>query len=691
MGEAYEAAGEHDKAREAFHRALDIASKLHLRAVEADCLRGLGESAMSTGDYSSADALFTKAGDAYVAAGDIQKQAILLADQARLARAQGHSEDALKKIDAAIERIESSRKSIRNLDNRSSYFSGQRDYYDFQVALLMQLHALHPEAGYAAQALEASEHARARALIDSLQEGGIDPAANAENNKAPSQTAELLAQRRALDDRLEALAEARSVRQEKPAATTSAIQDRDQLNSLREQRDEIDRSLRGASPAYAAILQAETASAASISRDLLDPDTLLLEYWLGAEHSYLWAVTSAGVEAYELPPANILDRDTRALYENWTARNLTAADETMLSRDRRIRQADRLGTRQAAALSETILGPAARSIAEHARIVIAAEGALLSLPFAALPAPVPSESVSVPHSAPLPLIAAHELVYLPSASVLPQLRRNQRAAASNRVALFADPVFSPSDPRLASRQTSFALTPTRAASSAPGTKSLGGAAQASPASAYRFDRLPYSRLEAVSIGRLVGKDQLWEALDFDADRDRVRTANWNDYAIVHFSTHAVLDNVHPELSSIVLSLVRPDGAPRNGLLRVQDIYSLHMPADLVVLSACQTGLGKEVRGEGLIGLTRAFFYAGSQRVMASLWDVNDRGTAEIMSNFYEDMLHRGMSPSAALAASQRQMARTPQWSAPYFWAPFVLNGEWRSPTHLAELRREPRR
>jgi CHAT domain-containing protein/Tfp pilus assembly protein PilF len=694
MGEAYESAGEHNKAREAFLRALDLAAKLHLRAVEADCLRGLGESAMSTGDLESADALLTQAGVAYLAAGDIQKQAILLADQARLARAQGHLEDALKKIDAAIERIESSRKSIRNLDNRSSYFSGQRDYYDFQVSLLMQLHARDPAAGYATQALEASEHARARALIDSLHEGGISPNSNAGDNSGtqPNQTLELLAQRRALDDKIEAKVDAQAEdqtdqRDNQPAGSNSptAAQDREQLSSLREQRDQIDRRLRGAAPGYAAILQAETVSAASISHDLLDPDTILLEYWLGAERSYLWAVTTGGVEVFELPPAKVIDRDARALYENWTARNFAPAGETMVSRDHRIRKADYLASLHAAALSQTILGPAAKPIGEHSRIAIAAEGALLSLPFAALP--VPARSASAPHSKPQLLLDTHELVYLPSASVLPQLRRNQRSAQATRVALFADPVFSPSDTRLRVHHDPVALASTRTARTSHETPSLPGTAPESGVASYNFERLPYSRLEAVSIGRLVGKDDLWESLDFDADRDRVRTANWSDYSIVHFSTHAVLNNLHPELSSIVLSLVLPDGAPRDGLLRVQDIYSLHMPADLVVLSACQTGLGKEVRGEGLIGLTRAFFYAGSQRVMASLWDVNDRGTAEIMASFYEDLLHRGMSPSAALAASQRKMARAPQWSAPYFWAPFVLNGEWRSPTHLAELRK----
>jgi CHAT domain-containing protein len=146
---------------------------------------------------------------------------------------------------------------------------------------------------------------------------------------------------------------------------------------------------------------------------------------------------------------------------------------------------------------------------------------------------------------------------------------------------------------------------------------------------------------------------------------------------VHFATHAILNSEHPELSGIVLSLVDERGQPTNGFLRLNEIYNLKLPADLVVLSACQTGLGKEIRGEGLIGLTRGFMYAGAPRVVASLWKVDDAATAELMKRFYRGMLRDDLRPAAALRAAKVEMWKQKRWNAPFFWAAFEFQGEWR--------------
>ena len=121
------------------------------------------------------------------------------------------------------------------------------------------------------------------------------------------------------------------------------------------------------------------------------------------------------------------------------------------------------------------------------------------------------------------------------------------------------------------------------------------------------------------------------ALDFDANRSLASSASLAQYRIVHFATHAVLDDNHPEFSRIVLSLVDAEGKPQDGLLRMSDIYALKMPIDLVVLSGCQTGLGKNVRGEGLIGLTRGFLAAGAPSLVVSQWRVDDASTAALMA------------------------------------------------------------
>ena len=120
-----------------------------------------------------------------------------------------------------------------------------------------------------------------------------------------------------------------------------------------------------------------------------------------------------------------------------------------------------------------------------------------------------------------------------------------------------------------------------------------------------------------------------------------------------------------------------EGKPQDGFLRTHDIYNLKLPAELVVLSACETGLGKEVTGEGLDGLTRAFMYAGARRVVVSLWNVNDKATAVLMQRLYTEMLRNNKTPAAALRAAQIEMLRTRQWQSPYFWAAFVMQGEWK--------------
>ncbi len=138
----------------------------------------------------------------------------------------------------------------------------------------------------------------------------------------------------------------------------------------------------------------------------------------------------------------------------------------------------------------------------------------------------------------------------------------------------------------------------------------------------------------------------------------------------------MLNSQHPHLSGLVLSLVDPQGRAQDGFLQMHDIYNLKLNADLVVLSACETALGRDVRGEGLIGLTRGFMYAGAPRVVASLWRVPDSATAELMKRFYEGLLRDGLRPAAALRRAQVALSNERRWSAPYYWAGFIIQGDW---------------
>ncbi len=190
-------------------------------------------------------------------------------------------------------------------------------------------------------------------------------------------------------------------------------------------------------------------------------------------------------------------------------------------------------------------------------------------------------------------------------------------------------------------------------------------------------RLLFSRDEAEAILTVAPQSLGLKALDFQANRRLAMSDELSQYRVIHFATHGLLDSKHPELSGLVLSLVDEAGRPQDGFLRLHEIYNLRLNADLVVLSACQTGLGKEVRGEGLIGLTRGFMYAGAPRVIASLWQVDDAATAELMKRFYRVMIQEKLPPAAALRAAQIAMMKKKHWQSPYYWGAFVLQGEWR--------------
>jgi CHAT domain-containing protein len=191
-----------------------------------------------------------------------------------------------------------------------------------------------------------------------------------------------------------------------------------------------------------------------------------------------------------------------------------------------------------------------------------------------------------------------------------------------------------------------------------------------------WSRLTWTRAEAAQIVSQVPADQSKLVLDFDANLATAISPELRQYRYIHFATHGVLDSVNAEMSAVVLSLVDRQGHPEPGYLRARDLFNLNLPAELVVLSACETGLGNEVKGEGLIGLTRGLMYAGAKRVVTSLWSVDDEATATLMGDFYAGMLKQGKRPADALRAAQIRMWKQSQYRAPYFWAPFILQGDW---------------
>src|SRR5262249_35319668 len=294
------------------------------------------------------------------------------------------------------------------------------------------------------------------------------------------------------------------------------------------------------------------------------------------------------------------------------------------------------------------------------RILIVPDGILHYIPFGALPLTTGEL-----------LLARHNVIYLPSASALQVVRRGygNRAGGTELAAILADPVYGRDDPRVPNHS--------RARPQPSQQSSDMVERSAKEVGLLHFDRLYASRREAAFIRSLAGREPVLSATGFDATREAAMGPDVAKARIIHFAVHGLLNPNHPELSGLVLSLVDSQGRPRNGFLTMHDVLDLRLSADLVVLSACETALGKEVRGEGLMGMTRGFMYAGTPRVVASLWKVPDVATAELMSRFYQGLLVRKLPAAAALREAQLEIRRDPRWKSPYYWAGFTLQGEWK--------------
>jgi CHAT domain-containing protein len=676
-GQVYLKLGEKQKALDHLGKALALRRETEDRQGEASTLTNLGKAYAEMGDAQQALTHLQQSLALRRVVRDQRGEAATLYEIARIERDRGNLNEARTQIATALELTESLRTRVIAPQLRSSYFASVQDYYALNTDLLMQLHQRSPAGGFNALAFETSERARARSLLETLAEsradlrGGIDPA--------------LLARERALQQQLSTKEQARmQLLSRKHTPEQAAAADKE-LRELTTQYQELQAQIKTKSPRYVALTQPQPLKLAEIQQQVLDADTLLLQYALGLERSYLWAVSRDAITSFELPKRDEVEAIARRFYESLIAYNEPARAVT---RDAQSMATTPKVNEAARALSQLLLSPVAAQLGTK-RLLIVADGALQYVPFGALPTPkdeggkMKDEKKSLHPSSliPHPLIVDHEVINLPSASSLAVLRRELagRKAAAKALALFADPVFSADDTRLQRAQTQ--TTPTQPATTetreleSPLTRAIreAGVAEAS----LRIPRLPGTRREAAAITALLPEAQRKQALDFDASRAVATSEELSQYRIIHFATHGLLNSQHPELSGIVLSLVDREGKPQDGFLRMHEIYNLKLPAELVVLSACQTGLGKEVKGEGLVGLTRGFMYAGAARVMASLWKVDDRATAELMKHFYQGMVKENLRPAAALRAAQVAMWKQQRWSEPYYWAAFVLQGEWK--------------
>ncbi|MGE0130289.1 MAG: CHAT domain-containing protein [Blastocatellales bacterium] len=665
-------AGDAARARELVDQMMARAKEIKSVPGEAGALSLLGEISSGAGDKQQALEYHRQALQLVRAVANASGEAATLARIARVESDLGSLNDARQHIEAALGIVETLRSKIAAQELRTAYFASVQSYYDFYIDLLMRIaRQEESEEGRAEQwaaALVASERSRARSLLELLAEARADLRRDVDPD--------LRAREQSLQHLLNSRVEGQLRLLNGPHTPAQAERAAREISRLQDQYREVQTRIRQSNPRYAALTQPRPLTLAEIQQQVLDDDTALLSYSLGAERGYAWAVTRDSITGFELPKREVVEDASRRLLALITARNEAREGETAARRRARIARADARTPRAAAALSRLVLRPVIAKL-KKPRLLVVADGALQYVPFAALPL----------NAKGAPLLTRHEIVMLPSASTLAALRREQagRAPAPRAVAALADPVFDEKDERFKRATTAGA-----AQSAAPNTKSEQAAStppQPSDATRalkhefgkLRIGRLPYTSVEVERILRLAPSDRSLKVVGFEATREAATDEGLGQYRVVHFATHGYFDSQRPELSGLVFSRFDEQGRPQEGLLLAGEVYGLRLPVELVVLSACETGLGKQVRGEGVIGLTRGFMYAGASRVAVSLWAVNDRATADLMGHFYHALLsgEQRQTAAEALRTAQLKLRRNPQWRAPYYWAPFTIQGEYK--------------
>jgi len=631
--------GEPETARDLLGHTLRLLREISDRRGEAHALGVLAEVERRTGSPAAAVELLERALPLARAVADRAGEARLLVLQARAERDRNRPEVALERAEEAIRTAESVRADVLSLDLRQSFFASRRDWYELRVELLADLHRLHPGAGYDRRAFRAAESARARGLVELLTEAeieverGIDP--------------ELRRQERTLGERITLLQgrliELRSAPgpvSEANAAEIAEIEAR--LGAAHRDQVRLEERIREEHPRYAELSYPEPLGAAAV-RELLGAEAALLEYTLGDGGSVLSVLTREGLHTYRLPPAARI------------ADGVTAVRGFLAERGPRSEIRD--FRRHASDLYDLLLGPAREVLEGKTELLIVPDRSLFYLPFELLLRHPPTRPGFRHFDF---LVRHHEVSYLPSATLWAGLDRQLADAPSSPPASF----LGFGAPHFGTLGTAGDPWPGE-----PRSRGLPGDRGVWPP-----PPLEHSEREVKTIGGLFvpgGRARI--LLGAAASEENAKDPRHLAAAgVVHFATHGSISELQPRTSGLVLTL--DDDPEEDGILQAHEIFDLRLGAGMVVLSACSTGLGKELRGEGLVGLSRAFFYAGAPSVTVSLWRVDDVSTAELMIRFYERLVG-GEGRAAALRHAKLELLRKPAWANPYHWAPFVLIGE----------------
>jgi len=624
--------GAYDLAIKRLKRAESSLRSMNL--VPSKPLTGLGIAYEKKGDLKTAKKYFDAALAEDRRVRDNSHAAEVQFHRARIAKAGNDLDGALAAIRESIALSDSAYRGTSNLGLRQNFLATVYKRYELNIDLLMASERHDPQAPE--KALLVAELSRARSLLETLRSSDIDPAAATDPATA---------------DRLHEIRGLMALKSETLSnllAQNGAPEETESLDReiavLRTEADDLRAKLRAVDHFAASVSDPAEFDLSAFRERFLKDGTLLVEFALGDETSFLWIVGADSFSAYRLPPKARIEAKVSEL-RGLLASGEPRPDDTAETFNARLAESERA---YAAAASELgrMLFAGVREDLRNRRLIVIPDGKLHYFPVGALPVDAGDDA---------PLLFHSEIVYQPSAQILAAIadRNATRKRSAGGLLVFADPVFGADDPRVGETRPHFT----------EGARDLA--------------RLTASEAEARSIGESFSSGATRSLAGFAANRGALIGTDLSMFRILHFSTHAIVDENRPELSGIALSGVDETGAPSDPMVRLQDIYSLRLDADLVVLSACSTGIGKEFRGEGLVSLNNAFLSAGSRSVVASLWKVEDSATKDLMADFYASIA-AGARPSEALRRAQLRMRGKPKYRSPQFWAAFTFQGDFES-------------
>ena len=660
IGELYAAQGNDDLANKYFRQAQSLMSASDDPREQAYLLVRLARITERTGHPDEALQTYREALKLNRSSKDLFGESQTLRLIAGVEKKLNNRTEALQAIEGAIDVDETLRKQVAVSDLRASYFAEVNEHFELLIDLLMS-----GDDQSKIKALEVSERKRARTLLDQVAQSAR---AGFGKNSASAVVAREEQIKREVEAKRNEYAKLKTERQTVLKTNLNA----EELLRLTEEYNQV-RSVITSDPAVPAV-SAKLLSGREIQAAISDENTLLLEYSLGEQRSFLWAVSHDGIVSFELPKRSVIEEMVLALTRALRPEQRRNIGTSRMNPTGDAADVQKLSQR----LSEMLLSPAARQISAAQRLVIVPDGPLHSVPFSVLPKPLGTVAA-------IPLVTDYEITVLPSVSFLLAARNRLSTvpAPAKTIAIIANPVFEKEDGRLLALRKDSSGRP---ALMTPGNNEPKRPSENTTlASVFRdldlegtgtLPRLFSTQREAKIIQSLVPQRDSFLATDFDANRSVFTSNKLSEYQIIHIATHGFFDSAHPELSGIVLSLYDQQGHQQNGFVQIQDIYDLKLNASVVVLSACQTGLGKNVKGEGMTGLPRAFMMAGARRVVASLWKVDDDATTELMMRFYKQIFEHGRSPAAALRAAQLEISAYPKWKDPIYWAGFFITGDF---------------